>query len=429
MSRSLWKLYFSLGRPKFVLALGEHATKIVKQIDLFVEEQGDTDKLDSYFGGVLIVDRNVDYPSALLTPGTYTALLNEVYDVNCGICEIKELNEESDVLDGTNRLNINIKKQPQTFSLNSQQDNVYADIKCRYFTEVPGVLSALTKELKKEKVSSTEMALDQIKLYVQTQLQASKSKKTFISNHLSAAETILNVLGPRYESQHDVELNILKNINKSDNYRYLEKTLYTIDNKYVCLRLFCLLCVTQKLTESEIESFWRKYIHQFGYCYSMAYRHLINANFISESTSNTNKILQNKNWIPGFTTKEFYANALKFKQIPPHPDKVNLKFPTCASYVFGGSYIPLIVQIASMLLNATPLEEIKTKLTGLGPVALKNDANFPLHTRSVLIFMIGGITNAEVAACNLLETLTGSRIILMSDRIITGNDLMKDILH
>ncbi|RZC36920.1 vacuolar protein sorting-associated protein 33B [Asbolus verrucosus] len=422
LSKALWKLFFVVGKPRFIVTLGEYSNKILSQIDLLIEDKGDSDRLESDFGSLIIIDRNMDYPSALLTPGTYSALLNEVYGVSTGICEYKEENGKED-----GRLNPVVKKQPVNFTLDSNQDSVYADIKNRYFTEVTSVISALTKQLKTEKVHSKEMALDEIKRYVQTQLQATKSRKKFITNHLLAAETIINVLGPRYETQQEVEADILKNTNKSTNFSYLEESLCTEDDKFVSLRLFCLLCVTQKLNENEIKSFWRKFLHQFGYKYGLAYRYLINANFIPEASS-TSGNLQAKIRLPKFVNREFYTNASKFKQIPPNPEKIDLKYPTCCSYVFGGSYIPLITQIASMLLNATPIDEIKTKLGGLGILNVRNDKGFPLQSRSVLIYLIGGATYAEIAACNLLETLTGAKIVVLSDRIVSGNDLMREML-
>jgi hypothetical protein len=225
------------------------------------------------------------------------------------------------------------------------------------------------------------------------------------------------------ETQQEIEADIIRNTNKSTNFSYLEESLCVEDNVHVSLRLFCLLSVTQKLSESEVKTFWRKFLHQFGFSYSFAYRYLINANFIAEPAPTNSKIR-----LPKFVTKEFYTNANKLKQIPPNPEKINLKFPTCASYVFGGVYIPLITQIASMILNSTPIDEISIKLSGLGVLSLRNDKGFPLERRSLLIYLVGGVTYAEIAACNLLETLTGSRIIILSDRIITGNDLMKEIL-
>ncbi|KAL1509386.1 hypothetical protein ABEB36_004138 [Hypothenemus hampei] len=427
LAKTLWQLSFITGKPNVILTLGSHSNTILKQYDDICEEKGDSDK-DSNFGALIIVDRSVDYPSALLTPGIYAGLLTEVYPVKAGICEYKKV-------DSTEQVHVDEKcnpireKQFVNINLNSRQDPIYGDIKNRYFTEVTSVLSNLTKQLKSEKTTSRDMPLDEMKKYVQTQLQATKTRKAFITNHLMAAETIIHIIGCKYEKQKEVELDIMKNFNKSANISYLEEITVTENNMLLSMRLFCLLLITQQLSETEIRSFWKKFLHQFGYDYGFATTHLINLGFITESSQNSLNFSTKLNLkIPKLYSKNFYSNAKILRQIPSDPDKVNLKHPTCASYVYGGSYIPIITQIAGMILNSIPLDEIILKLENFAPVSLRNNKGYPLLSRSLLIFMVGGVTYAEIAACNLLEILTGSRIFILSDRIITGNDLASDIL-
>lgn len=424
LSKVLWQLSFVIGKPRFVLSLGQHASAIAEQYEQFCEDLGDTDKEDCDVGAVVILDRNVDYTSALLTPGTYAALLHEVYNVKTGICEYKE--PKTDTID--EKCNPIIDKQLVTFSLDSRLDNVYADIKNRYFTEVTAVLSDLTKKLKSEKAGSKEMALDEIKRYVQTQLQETKARKKFITNHLLAAESIIGILGHRYENTKFVEQNIVKNTDRSGNVSYLEELLATENDKYVTLRLFCLLAITQTLSESEIDSFLDKYFCQFGY--SHVYYNLVKAGILAEpyeeQLSNLN--IHSKIKIPRFSSNFFYSTTKNLKQIPSDPDQIDLKHPTCPSYVFGGTYIPLIAQVLTMLLNSVPLEEIKLKLESLGNIDIRNERGYPLQSRSILVYLIGGVTYAEIAACNLLEGLMGVKIYILSDKIISGNDLVAGML-
>lgn len=436
LSKSLWQLCFVTGKPRVILTLGPHSNSLLKQYDDLCEDQGDTDRIESDFGALIIVDRSIDYVSALLTPGVYSGLLSEVYPVTAGICDSSKPTDDNETTE-TNQVLLDDKcnpikiKQPVSIALNSHQDGVYADIKNRYFTEVTSVLSNLTKQLRSEKMSSKEMALDEIKRYVQTQLQATKSRKKFITNHLLAAESIINILGHRFERQKDVEIDIIKNNNKSANFSYIEEILATENDMLLSLRMFCLISITQKLSENEVRSFWRKFLLQFGFNYGFAFNNLVTTGFIEDFTQNTSTInipgkINLK--IPKFVSSNFYTNVKNMRQVPADLDKINLKHPTCASYVYGGAYIPLITQIAGMVLNSIPLEEIKAKLENFGPFFIRNDKGYPLLCRTILIYVIGGITYGEIAACNLLETLTGARICVMSDRVVNGNTLMNDIL-
>lgn len=423
-AKSLWQLFFVLGKPSFTMALGQFANAVLKQLDVLCEGIASSDKFDSTFGGLVILDRSLDYSSVLLTPGTYAALLNEVYGVKCGVCDYKVENDQK-FNDKFCRV---VQKQAINFTLGSKQDSVYKDIKNRYFTEVISVLSNLTKQLRTESINSKDMALDEIKRYVQTQLQATKFKKQSITNHLSAAEAIINIAGPRFERQHEIERNIMQNKSKSSNFSFLESTITTENDKIFSLRLFCLLSITQKLTESEIKTFWSQYLSEFGFKYAYVYDNLTNANFIPKFATNTLNLPTKIMKISMFEKNNFYANASKLKQMPNDPSKIDFKCPTCCSYVYGDLYTPLVTQIASILLNATPLDEVKAKLECFGSLCLRNERGYPLQPRSLMIYVIGGVTYAEIAACNLLEVLTGAKVLLISDAVVSGNDLMMGML-
>ncbi|KAK4872872.1 hypothetical protein RN001_014901 [Aquatica leii] len=426
-AKSLWHLSFVIGKPRVHLALGQHSTAILRQLDLLYENLPNSDKLEADCGAVILLDRSIDYTSVLLTPATYSALLNEVYGVTCGMCEHKV--NETEPHDS--KFNPVLKKEPVQIILDSNHDSVYRDIKHRYFTEVTEILRVLTKSLRSEGESSREMALDEIKKYVSTQLQATASKTKFIANHLAAAQTIINNLGHRFEPQQETEQFLIQNKNKSGNYSYLEEILCTENNKHVALRLMCLMCITQKLSDGEIRTFWNKFLHEFGYYYGFLHNNLIKAGFLSDEATSTTSLPNLPNIVsklPRLLSKDFYVNANKLKQIPSDPNKINLKAPTCCSYVFGGNYIPLITQIASMLLSNTPLNDIKAKLEPLGPLSVRNENGYPIQQRCIVLYVVGGVTYSEIAACSLLETLTGSKIIVCSDRVISGNDIMEALM-
>lgn len=192
-AKSLWYLYFITGKPKFTIALGQHANNVLKHLDMLHDDK-ETDKIDSDFGCLLLLDRTTDYTSTLLTPRTYTALLKDIYTVKCGVCDEKDVTVDT----YDNKFNLNLKKNPVQLNFDSRQDRIYNNIKNRYFTEVISILSSLTKQLRSEKDSSKGMALDDLKRYVKTQLKEVTSKKALIANHLSGAETIINVMGHRF---------------------------------------------------------------------------------------------------------------------------------------------------------------------------------------------------------------------------------------
>lgn len=425
-AKCLWQLLLVLGKANFIIALGQYSNIILSQFDQLCEGKGSSDRLDSDIGGLIILDRNLDYPSTLLTPGIYSALLKEIYNVRVGHCE--SISEENNVnVDDT--FNPVVKKDPVSINMDSELDPVYSMTKNKYFTEVTSVLSNLTKELKMEKFNSKDMSIDEIKKFVQTQLGPANSRKKIISNHLIAAETIINCLGWKFENLCDCEFNIINNISKSTNLTFLMELTCMENSELMSLRLFCLMLITQNLNDSEINMFWEKFLHQFGFKYSYVLQNLINAGIISDSRNSSAGSLFPNFWLPRLATSQFNLVANRLKQIPPDKNIIDLKYPTCPSYVFRGTYIPLVAQIASMVLNSTQLEEMRTKLEGLGNLTIRNERKYPLQTRTLLVYVIGGITYAEIGALNFIEALTGAKIIVLSDQIISGNDLMENLLN
>lgn len=417
-AKSMWQLFFVIGKPRFTITIGRYSNMVMEQLNKITTLMGTSNK-EPCVDGMVVFDRSVDYVSALLTPATYTALLNEVCDLNCNTYSMQQSKEMYDA-----KYNVIPKVNSNTFTLDTLNDNIYREIKHQHFSVVTHMLSKLTKKLKTKGENITkEWNIQDGKNFVSNELKDILSMKQKVNNHLQASETIVNVLGTRFERQKEVEENIILNNSKSNNYKYLEEILTAESNKKISLRLMCLMALTQKLSNSEINNFCSKYFLENGYSYGFLYNNLKRASFAEKVKDGTSKFLN----IPKLTAS-FYHNATKFKQIPKDSSKIELKSPNCCSYVFTGLYIPFVATMASMLINAAPLKELQTKLEAFSDVSFDNIDNYSMKNRSLIVYVIGGITYAEVAACNLLEKMTDSQIILVSDKVISGNCIMDAIL-
>jgi vacuolar protein sorting-associated protein 33B len=137
----------------------------------------------------------------------------------------------------------------------------------------------------------------------------------------------------------------------------------------------------------------------------------------------------------------FMSDAIKLKLIPGSESEAlagskQKETKACPSYVFNGNYIPLVAQLAQIILKSESFVELSGKLGSFNMKASFNDElkalkdiqstkTFPLKTKTLFIFIVGGITYAEVAACNMIESLTGSKIVLASDEITCGTNIIK----
>jgi hypothetical protein len=81
---------------------------------------------------MLIVDRSVDYASVLLSPLTYEALLNEVFENVCGTIDLDERVTKGD----------HVKLQL------TSKDKMFMKIRAQHFTNIFASLGSYAKQLK-----------------------------------------------------------------------------------------------------------------------------------------------------------------------------------------------------------------------------------------------------------------------------------------
>lgn len=80
-------------RPNLVLTCGKNSEKVIEMLTQFKKPSNDE---NPDFNTFAIIDRDVDYPSCLLTPVTYSGLMLELFDMKAGILNIEGENKISD---------------------------------------------------------------------------------------------------------------------------------------------------------------------------------------------------------------------------------------------------------------------------------------------------------------------------------------------
>ncbi|PSN54370.1 Vacuolar protein sorting-associated protein 33B [Blattella germanica] len=433
VARSLWSLQLLFGRIPWTLTQGRFSSQIRTMIDTLFEELGSSDRPDSEISCLLIVDRDVDFASVLLTPVTYAGLLDEVFGINSGTVE----------LDGRVTGNQGSAGSKVNYQLSST-DVIYNEIKNRHFSDVFPFLSAKAKDLHSEFDRSKNMALQEMKHYVTTELQKVTAMKRSLAYHIGACEVIIGEMGHRFESLHQVEQNMLEGRSKRENINYIEEC-FTMSSKPSTLRLLCLLALTQDgLSLDEAMSLKTQFLHRYGYEHLVAFRNLEKLGLLTRQPSGNSaasastvdaagKLAGRMAQVVSQLPKRggaFQAFAYKLKLFPQVAEDYDLKHPTDPGYVFGGAYVPIVCQLVNLLIKkeTSPEEVVK-----LGPnLGTANWAGKPGEKDSTLqtylVYFVGGVTYAEIAAFQLLEKLTGARIIVTGSSIINGNSFIQNIL-
>ncbi|CAB3244184.1 unnamed protein product [Arctia plantaginis] len=473
ISMSLWSLFHVTGKPKAVFSIGKLSASVLDMLEIYNETyaRGFLEKESSKdIGALVIVDRNQDYASSLLTPATYSGLLSELFTVNCGNLDLNV--KETKLKKGKLDFGFEDEGGPSKHAvimLDSSIDNLYGEIKHRHFSEVLSVLSSKAKLLKNEDIKA--LGIQEIKHFVATKLQQITLFKQNLVNHVLACETIISEMSNKYENLKLAETEMLNNKNKKSNFQFVDENFGTDIHIYNSLRLMCLLSLTQSLTYDEYNTLVTKYLLAFGYKYLYVFNNLINAGLLVQPSSpklslNISNLGNLSDRLPKWQN-EFQSNANKLKQLPSQADKDSKSSP---SYVFNGSYIPLIAVLCQAMLTSETLAELIMKLSSLSELRvggkildklkvgmetlneklsnlklqndlefgckdvkglaklLKSDPNigncFPLKPKSVLVYVIGGVNYAEIAACDVIQTITGSKIYVTSDCVHSGAEMI-----
>lgn len=474
ISMTLWSLFHVIGTPKAIFSVGKHSASVLDILEIYKEtfsRDFSENMVNQEIGALIVIDRDQDYASSLLTPATYSGLLSELFDINCGHLELNVT--ETKLKKGKIDFGIYGEKaatKTTTITLDSSIDSLYGEIKHRHFSEVLSVLSSKAKLLKNEDIKA--LGIQEMKHYVATKLQQIALFKQNLVNHVLACETIISEMSNKFENLKSTETDMMNNRNKKANFTFIDENFGTDIHMYNSLRLMCLLSLTQGLSYDEYNSLVTKYLLAFGHKFLYVFNNLINTGLLIQPSSpklslNISNLSNLSDKLPKWQNS-FQSFANKLKQLPSQPDKVGKSSP---SYVFNGSYIPLIAVVCNAILTSDSLSEVLSKLSALSELKvggkivekmkdgmetlneklstlkinngdldfgckdikmicklLKNDPKFeqifPLKPKNVLVYIIGGVNYAEIAACDVVQNSTGSKIYIASDCVMSGSDLM-----
>uniref|UniRef100_A0A182SHP5 Vacuolar protein sorting-associated protein 33B n=1 Tax=Anopheles maculatus TaxID=74869 RepID=A0A182SHP5_9DIPT len=384
-------------------------------------------------------------------------------------------------------------QEATSLRMSGAQDMIYLEHRYRHFSEVISLLSAQAKTLGLEgKAYSREMKLHEMKDYVTNKLPKVAAAKKELFKHLRLCETIVEEIGANFEKHQMIEESILTNTNRKQIMNYMLELLSSDAHKYNTLRLICLYHVTIGLTGEDMTKLMTGYLNAFGYRHLSLFHSLFQARLFPDTTNLSKTKILSQISIPTLKTP-FQIEANKLKQLPTDSNDSGTTGTTagstgstdrdaglagvtsgasvgksCPSYVFNGNYIPLIAQLTHMIFAASSFDNLNTRLghlerlkvsgrvleqgnnhpaqggsvdttTLLAPKTIKElsasshkaalNQLFPFKEKTMFIFVVGGITYAEIAACHLLERTIGAKIVLSSDRIIAGHDLIESVVN
>uniref|UniRef100_A0A8C8X8U6 Vacuolar protein sorting-associated protein 33A n=1 Tax=Panthera leo TaxID=9689 RepID=A0A8C8X8U6_PANLE len=418
-AKGLMTLQALYGTIPQIFGKGECARQVANMmIRMKREFTGSQNSIFPVFDNLLLLDRNVDLLTPLATQLTYEGLIDEIYGIQNSYVKLPpEKFVPKKQGDGGKDLPTEAKK----LQLNSAEE-LYAEIRDKNFNAVGSVLS------KKAKVISAAFeerhnakTVGEIKQFV-SQLPHMQAARGSLANHTSIAELIKDVTTSEdFFDKLTVEQEFMSGIDTDKVNSYIEDCIAQKHPLIKVLRLVCLQSVCNSgLKQKVLDYYKREILQTYGYEHILTLYNLEKAGLLKPQTGGRNN----------------YPTIRKTLRL--WMDDVNEQNPTDISYVYSG-YAPLSVRLAQLLSRPgwRSIEEVLRMLPGPHfeerqplPTGLQKKRQ-PGENRVTLIFFLGGVTFAEIAALRFLSQLEdgGTEYVIATTKLMNGASWIESLME
>nr|XP_014339614.1 PREDICTED: vacuolar protein sorting-associated protein 33A [Latimeria chalumnae] len=345
------------------------------------------------FDTLLLLDRNVDLLTPLATQLTYEGLIDEIYGIQ------------------------NMFRILHTLYQNLTPLGTMCKIRQLCFLDVPSNVKTVPLSFQERHNAKT---VGEIKQFV-SQLPHMQAARSSLANHTSIAELIKDITtSDEFFDNLTVEQEFMSGIETDKVSVYTEESITKKDPLIKILRLVCLQSVCNNgLKQKVLDYYKREILQTYGYEHILTLNNLEKSGLLKLQSSSRNN----------------YPTIRKTLRL--WMDDVNEQNPNDISYVYSG-YAPLSVRLAQLLARPgwRSIEEVLKMLPGphfeerqqLPSGLLKKRQQG--ENRVTLVFFLGGVTYAEIAALRFLSQMEdgGTEYIIATTKLMNGTSWIKSLM-
>lgn len=436
VAKSLWQLQSLYGLIPVVYGVGENSAHVNKLMKKLYGELGEPrSSPDQPVGHLFLMDRSLDLATVFLTGLTYESMLHDTFGISCG--KVSFGDEVNSRIKGCTE-----KSRPKVTTLDNN-DPIFSAVRNMHMTGVFPFLSAKAKSLQAsyDKGSNLEQVRD-MKEFVSNELRTLKQQHKLLELHICACETVLakcQGISDRLALEHSL---ISGNFDPNEVMSYLEDCMCAQRNQWQVLLLACLWSLTQNgIPAKYFTSFRAQFLHAYGHENLPALHFLGVQGLLLERTAPqipaVHTVLPNKSQPPSLSSKPTFQYLSRRMALLPADSEpvVDFRNPDQMRYVFSGAYTPVLCKIVGdTVSNGWNMQEMKTTF-GESVFCDQNSytrASRPPDSRirkAILVFFIGGVTYAEVAALTLLAQHNNLRIIIAATNIIQREKFIREMAN
>lgn len=468
-ARSLLKLQDVIGPIRRIQSYGNAAEMVLKKLlDLSVQEYfiqpspttstaattEDRNNNDDV-AALVIIDRNIDMVTPMVTPLTYEGLLDEVVGLECGFLglDVNIINppDEVESVGGTTTTNSRkpLNEGSRVALAVNDSDGIFAEIRNQHVEKFGSFLQNQAKALKAVRNDFTETGkqknLDELRKFVKNIPDLNKHFR-LLGNHIHLAELVKKA---SEESSFRERWQMERAMMEGELcYDQLEDLLLAHQNDP--LRFFRLLCLQSicknGINSSRYDSLRRDVVQTYGYEYLFVLTNLEKAG-----------LLRRKEAFLGIDKPSHFSKLKELLLlINAEVDTVD---PDDISYVSSG-YAPLTVRLVQSavagwrvgrddilrelpgrfldIVQHDPPEDLETTLlqrpssmegATYGSLALAQPPRTNKRKPVLIILYVGGVTYMELAAMRFLSRRPNFpyHIICLTTKIINGSTILESL--
>ena len=479
-SKALMKIQQRHGLFPRILGKGDNARRLANLLlrgrkELDVEETATmySTMPSTSIENLIIIDRDVDFASILLTQLTYEGLIDELIGIKYNKAEIDSSvigattpNRAQQAASSASTTTAPAAKHSlkRTVQLDSA-DSLYSSLRSANFVRIGPLLNRTARRLEVEYEKRKADDITELKDFV-NKFPAYQQEHQSLTLHTNLADEMSkHTRSDTFNRQLEVEQNLAAGSDPTYQHDTIEELISRDIPLPTILRLLCLeSTVSGGIRPRDLENFKRQILHAYGYQHLLTLDRLEKMELLQPRSSASALLLPvGGGSQPVAGTKTNYAYMRReFKLIN---DEYNETDPEDISYVFSG-YAPLSVRIVQCILQKSFLQSLRPKSplpltpssTGWqgfedilksvkGPTfnivqkpsdekAAKAKASLVGEKgwKTVFVFFLGGITAAEVAALRFVnKTLEAGgvrrRIMICTSSMISGRSIIDDIVE
>ncbi|ELW62817.1 Vacuolar protein sorting-associated protein 33B [Tupaia chinensis] len=408
------------------------------------EEDGETKGRRPEIGHIFLLDRDMDFVTALCSQVVYEGLVDDTFRIKCGSVDFGP-----EVTSSDKSLKV----------LLNAEDKVFNEIRNEHFSNVFGFLSQKARNLQAQYDRRRGMDIKQMKNFVSQELKGLKQEHRLLSlrrfllksmrGDIGACESIMKKKTKQdFQELIKTEHALLEGFNIRESTSYIEEHIDRQVSPIESLRLMCLLSITENgLIPKDYRSLKTQYLQSYGPEHLLTFSNLRRAGLLTEQApgdaltaveSKVSKLVTDKaagKITDAFSSlakrSNFRAISKKLNLIPRVDGEYDLKVPRDMAYVFSGAYVPLSCRIIEQVLERRSwqgLDEV-VRLLNCSEFAFtdmtKEDKASSESLRLILVVFLGGCTFSEISALRFLGREKGYRFIFLTTAVTNSARLME----